>query len=173
MNNGFLRPRENRCKWFNCLGVMKKWIYIEIVGKWKFSSKNNFVNRFTKYLNRFRPLKTKLEKRRILWRLICIDSKSPKMKVDTIQNILIRFKESQKVFMIRFTHFLVDSKLNRFEISWNDSQKVRNLCNTIQTKMNRFRSAENEFWQWEWSEVYLNHKVFGTATNHSAKDTDC
>ena len=55
MNNEFLRPRENRCKWFNNLGVMRKWVYIEKKGKCKFSAKNNWVNWF-------RPLKDKAEK---------------------------------------------------------------------------------------------------------------
>jgi hypothetical protein len=61
MNYEFLRPRENRCKWFNTLDVMKKWVYIEGSGKCKISHKNNIVNRFTKCVNRFRQQKYKSE----------------------------------------------------------------------------------------------------------------
>jgi len=59
MNNEFLRPRENRCKWFNNLGVMREWVYIVNECKCKFSSKNNYLNRFTKSKNRFRHQKNK------------------------------------------------------------------------------------------------------------------
>ena len=61
LNNEFLRPRENRCKWFNILGVMREWVYIENKGKCKFSCKNNYVNRFIKWVNRFRQQKCKSE----------------------------------------------------------------------------------------------------------------
>jgi len=59
MNNEFLRPIENRCKWFNALGVMRKCVYIEKGGKCKIAAKNNIVNRFTKCVNRFRQQEDK------------------------------------------------------------------------------------------------------------------
>jgi len=57
MNNEFLRPRENRCKWFNCLGVVRRSVYIVKGEKTQFSHKINRLNRFTKCLNRFRQQK--------------------------------------------------------------------------------------------------------------------
>jgi len=60
-------------------------------------------------MNRFRQLKTKLEKRKMQGRLIRIKHdlnrfKKPRMKVDMIQTILNQVMASQKVYMIRFRH---------------------------------------------------------------------
>jgi len=99
MSNEFLRPRENRCKWFNALGVMRKCVYVEKGGKCKISAKNNRVNRFTYCVNRFRQLNDKSDKQ---WSLICIRHKlnrfkSPQVKIDTIQTLMNRFNQSQRV----------------------------------------------------------------------------
>jgi len=47
MDKEFLRPRENRCKWFNDFRVMRRRVYIVKEGKAKFRTKNNSMNRFT------------------------------------------------------------------------------------------------------------------------------
>jgi len=39
MNNEFLRPKENRCKWFNNVGVMREWVYTENECKCNFRAK--------------------------------------------------------------------------------------------------------------------------------------
>jgi len=110
MNNEFLSPRENSCKWFNGLGVMRKCIYIEKCGKRKVSAKNNTVNRFSKCVNRHRQLNDKHDDNEdwyvsdTLW----IDSNVPRWR-------LIWFK-----------------------ILWIDSNKVIKFHDTIQHNLNRF-----------------------------------
>jgi len=47
MNNEFLRPRENSCKWFNNFEVMRRRQYVREGRKAKFSHKNNCMNWFT------------------------------------------------------------------------------------------------------------------------------
>jgi len=74
MNSKFLWPRENRCKWFNNLGVMRRWVYIERGGKCKNSAKNNIVNRFTKCVNWFRQQKYKPGWRMMWFKSLWIDS---------------------------------------------------------------------------------------------------
>jgi len=59
-----LGPRESRCKWFNTLGVMRKWVYIQWGANCKISAKNNIVNRFAKCENRFREQEYKPEELR-------------------------------------------------------------------------------------------------------------
>jgi len=63
MNNEFLRPRENSCKWFNEFGVVRIRQYIREGRKAKFSHKNNCMNRF-------KPYKKKWTKGKIWWRMI-------------------------------------------------------------------------------------------------------
>ena len=58
MSNEFLKPRENRCKWFNKFGVEGKGVYIVKGKKTQFSYQNNRLNWFIKCLNQFRQLKT-------------------------------------------------------------------------------------------------------------------
>jgi len=106
MNNEFLRPRENRCKWFNDFGVMRIKQYIGEGRKAKFSQKNNCLNRFTYWLNRFKPCK----------KVICVkwkwdDSNSPE-DVWYDSNYVKEFDESFQTKMIRFMyesiHYIVD-----------------------------------------------------------------
>jgi len=99
MNNEFLRTRENSCKWFNNLGVMRKCVYIEKGGKCKISAKNNRVNRFTYCMNRFRELNDKPDEQ---WKWIRIRHKlnrfkSPLMKIDTIQTLMNQVNQSHRV----------------------------------------------------------------------------
>jgi hypothetical protein len=127
MNNEFLRPRENICKWFNTFGVMWMWEYIEKEEKCKFLFRNNYLNRFIKSLNQSRQFKTRLEKRKMIWWLIRILQALNRFKItqdedwydskyfesiqhkserfcDMIQPILSRFKsESIQIFMKWFT----------------------------------------------------------------------
>jgi len=85
MNNEFLRPRENRCKWFHVLGVMRMWVYIERSGKCKITAKNNIVNWFTKCVNWFRHKKYKPEPYEDLYdsMWMWIDLSEPRMKKPT------------------------------------------------------------------------------------------
>jgi len=115
LNNEFLRPRENRCKWFNGLGVLRKCLYIEKGGKWKNLAKNNIVNRFTKCVNRFRQLNNNQDG---LWRLIHIIHLlnrfiCSRVKIDTIQILMNRFNQSQRVFMIWFNIIWIDSDVEK------------------------------------------------------------
>jgi len=104
MNNEFLRPRENRCKWFNKFVNVWRRLYIVRVDKSKISHKNNLVNRFTKWVNRFRQQKTTQE---------C-------MKYETLQWISESIQVSPWWRMIRF-----NLQMNRFSASqrvwWDDS----------------------------------------------------
>ena len=99
MNNEFLRPRENRCKWFNNLGVMRRSVYIYLGGRCKNSAKSNIVNQF----------RNQEEKPDGLWWLIWSRHnlnrfKMPRMNIETIQ-----------------------ANLTRFKMSWNDSPQVRDF----------------------------------------------
>jgi len=58
MNNEFLRPRENSCKWFNNFEVVERSVYIVKGENTQFSHKINRLNRFIKCLSRFRQQKT-------------------------------------------------------------------------------------------------------------------
>jgi len=51
--------------------------------------------------------------------------KKPRMKIETIQTILNRFKASQKDFMIWFKLYWIDSSMTRLKNTWNDSPQVR------------------------------------------------
>jgi len=106
MNNEFLRPRENGCKWFNHFGAMRRRLFIERGDKTKFSHKNNRLNWFTKCLNRFRQQKDRPEN----------------MKDDMIQDIfeLIQVYPDEDWFDSNFV--------------WIDSMQVREFCETIQAK---------------------------------------
>jgi len=111
MNNEFLRARENRCKWFNVLRVMKGRLYIERSGKTKFLHKIKRVNRFTKWVNWFRQQKTTQE---------C-------MKDETIQCICESIQVSP------------DEEWYDSTILWIDLVEVREFRETIQTKRGRFK----------------------------------
>jgi len=100
MNNEFWRPGENIYNWFNELSVMRKWEYIEKEGKCKFLPKNNYVNRFTKWVNRFRQLKDKFE------------GYEDAMKIEAIQINWIDSNES-----IQRTQ----------DEDWNDSNKLESI----------------------------------------------
>ena len=83
MNKEFLRHRENSCKWFNGLGGGRRWVYIVREGKCKISYKNNYMNRFTKCVNRFRLINDKAGK------------KKNGMKIDTHQEIFESIQNPQ------------------------------------------------------------------------------
>jgi len=146
MNNEFLRPRENSCKWFNVLGVMRKCVYIEKGGKCKISAKNNWVNRFTYCVNRFKQLNDKPDEQ---WRLIRIRHKlnrfkSPQMKIDTIQTLMNRFNQSQRVLWFDSKTFESIQARKRWKIDvvniWIDSQIL-----WIDSHVNRFKKTVNRF----------------------------
>jgi len=118
MCNEILRPRENSCKWFNILRVMRRRLYIVRSEKSKFSHKNNMVNRFTKWVNRFRQEKYKTTSHEEwhdsvhMW----IDSSEPSMKNDVIQPFLNLFSASQRVLWY-------DSYCDESIHMWYDSKK--------------------------------------------------
>jgi len=141
MCNEFLRPRENNWKWFNDLGVMRRRLFIEKGDKTEFSHKNNIVNRFTKWVNRFRQQKTTQK---------CMKDEMIKCMCESIQvspgwrlirfNLLLNwFSVSQRVLVRRFKLKWVDSSVNRFRKMWIDSSEVRNFDESIQCILNRFR----------------------------------
>ena len=141
MNNEFLRRRENSCKWCDELGVMRRILFIEKGDKNEFSHQNNIVNRFTKWMNRFRQQKTTQK---------CMKDETIKYMCESIQvnpgwrlirfNLLLnRFSLSQRVLVRRFKLKRVDSSVNRFRKMRIDSTEVRNFDESIQWIMNRFR----------------------------------
>jgi len=110
MSNEFLRPRENRCKWFNTFEVVRRVQYIGAKGKAKFSHKMNCVNRFTYYLNWFKPYKTR-ENYDEEWNVSSdnwVDSNSPE-GFDTIQNKFELIQTMLESLMSRFTEIWIDS----------------------------------------------------------------
>ena len=163
------RPRENRCKWFNNLGVTKRSVYIYLGGKCKNSPKNNIVNRFINCVNRFRKQGDKPDG---LWWFIRFRHnmnwfKMPRMKIEAIQIILNWFNISHKVLMIQFRQIWLDSK---YHVTIHTMYET--LGDTIQAKVNRFISSEKLFWQQWWG--YLNDKVSGPTKNHTVfRDTVC
>ena len=110
MNNEFLRPRENICKWFNTFGDVERSVYIAKGEKTQFSHKINRLNRFTKCLNWFRQQNQTRE----VWRMIQFKTK------------LSRFKWTQ------------DEDWYDSNFLWIDSRQVREFCETIQTEKRRF-----------------------------------
>ena len=122
---------------------MRKCVYIGKGGKCKISAKNKMVNRFTKCVNRSRQLNDKQDE---LWRLIHIrhllnQFKYSWKKIDTIQILMNRFNQSQRVFMIRFNIIWIDSNmenenlmLEKFDLiqifedeDWLDSRKFDSI----------------------------------------------
>jgi len=129
MNNEFLRPRENSCKWFNKMRVMRRRLFIERGDKTKFSQKSNWVNRFSNLMNRFKPYKTKQEGeknrckmervKRYLNRL-----KMPRRRLIQFIKRMNRFRQGQRDWWIDSNRKWNDSYLNRFtvrmiRIIWN------------------------------------------------------
>ena len=117
MCNEILRPRENSCKWFNILRVMRRRLYIVRSEKSKFSHKNNMVNRFTKWVNRFRQEKYKTTSHEEwhdsvhMW----IDSSEPSMKNDVIQPFFESIQCKSESFMIRFILWWINSHVIRLK----------------------------------------------------------
>ena len=148
MSYEFLRPRENRCKWFNEFGVMRRRIFIERGDKTKFSHKHNRLNRFTKWMNRFRQQKDRQKKYEGWYdsRRIWVDSSVPRWRLNRFNLRMNRFNESQRVMWddssIKDTMYAwIDS-----DRSWIDSHEVRNFSESIQIVMRRFKLIQNEFW---------------------------
>ena len=135
MNNEFLRPRENRCKWFNILGVMREWVYIEKKGKCKFLAKNNSVNWFSKWVNRFKPLKDKAAKNED-WYVSCqdwINSKYPEWRLIRFKLLRIYSRQVRKILWYDSCKGLIDSHVSRFIKLVNRRIRSQRLL------MNRFR----------------------------------
>jgi len=130
MNNKFLTPRENRCKWFNNLKFMRKWVYIERGTKFKFSFENNYVNRFIKCLNRFIQFDSKLGKRQKIWRLMCI------------MQALNRFKRTQDEDWYDSMYF--ESIQHKSKRLWDMIQSILSQfkSESIQGCMNRFTQSQ-------------------------------
>jgi len=153
MNNEFLRPRENKCKWFNTYGVMWKWVYIE--GKWKsnFSSKINYLNRFIKCLNRFRQFDSKLSKRKRYkdWYVSCrlwINSKETRMEIDTTQSILNPFNIIHKCFVRRVNQFWVESKVKWFKVL--SLQEILHFARDICQEQKSLANFPGAMWHNPW-----------------------
>jgi len=134
MNNEFLRPRDNRCKWFNTFGVVRRSVYIVKRKKAQFSHKINILNRFTKYMNRFRQLKTRLKRK----------------KDETIHYTLNQFKWTQDDDWYDSNLLWIDSSVsqrvlwddsNRKEMihSWTDSGGSESIQLKSETSLNQFR----------------------------------
>ena len=99
MSNEFLRPRENRCKWFNTFGVMRRRLFIERGDKTKFLHKNNRLNRFTKCMNRFRQQEDRPEKYEGWYDsgYIWVDSSVPRWRLIRFKLCVNRFNAIQRV----------------------------------------------------------------------------
>ena len=146
INNEFLRPRENRCKWFNKFGVMRKCVYIEKDGKCKISSKNNRVNRFTYCVNQFRQLNNKTDEQwswytsdtnwidsnlprwRLIWfKFLWINSIKVREFHDTIHWNLSRFRQERSEKYMLTTFESIQTFVNRF-----NGESIQENCESIQ-----------------------------------------
>jgi len=121
--------RESRWKWFNGLGVMRKWIYIENGVKSNILAKHNMVNRFTKCVSRFKQIKDKHEGYEDWYASgqKWIDSRDPRWRLKRFKLIWIDSLISQRVPLIRLKQIWIDSMVIRLKNSWNDSPKVRDF----------------------------------------------
>jgi len=127
MNNECLTPRENSCKWFNELWVMRRRLYIVRWSKTKFLHENNIVNRFTKWVNRFIQQKTtqkcmKDETIQCTCELIHVN---PGWRLIRFNLLLIQFGVSQRVLVSRFKCESIQEVVNGFiwsqRLGWIDS----------------------------------------------------
>jgi hypothetical protein len=152
MNNEFLRPRENSCKWFNKLGVVMRRLFIERGEKTKFSHKNNRVNRFTKCLNRFRQQKDRPEKYEGWYdsRHIWVDSSVPRWRLNQFKLCMNRFNASQRVLWD-------DSSKKETMHTWIDSNRCESIHMKSKTLLNRFR-----LW---WVDSNWSKMIFDTFSN--------
>ena len=93
------------------------------VDKTKFSRKNNMVNRFTKWVNRFRQQKYKPRIHEGWHDSVhkWINSSEPRMKNDAIQPSVESIQCESESFMIRFKLWRIDSHVIRLEELWFDS----------------------------------------------------
>jgi len=148
MNNEFLKPRENRWKWFNYFGFMRRWVYIERSGKCKNSAKKNIVNRFSKYVNRLGHQKYKPETYEDWSDSVqkWIDSSEPKMKNDAIELFMNWFSVSHKDFMMRFKIWWIDSIMIRFKFWSIVSFKVRKFKWYDSRHDESIQQVKNEIW---------------------------
>jgi len=140
MNKEFLRPRKNRCKWFNELGVMRRRLFIERGDKTDFSHRHNRVNRFTKWVNRFRQQKTthncmKDETIQCMCESIQVSRRWRLIRVNLLMN---RFNVSQRVWWD-------DSNWNESIQVWIDSGRYESIHQKSETLMSRFRSHKMAF----------------------------
>jgi len=125
MNNEFLRPRENRCKWFNKFVNVWKRLYIVRGDKRKISHKNNLVNRY-----RFRQQKTTQE---------CMKDEKIQCMSESVQVSpgwrMIRFNLQMNRFSeVREFCETIQTEMNRFK------------CDTIQEVVNRFFCSQRFRW---------------------------
>ena len=161
MNNEFLRPRENRCKWFNDFGVVRRAQYIGTRGKAKFLHKVNCMSRFTYYLNRFKPYKTK-EKYDEEWNVSSdnwVDSNNPEDVWYDSKQVWIDSDHVRE--LDRFKQKWYDRSLNRFTIQvirFIRSQRVpflfQKLSEPIQTLFDTIHQSQRV------EPTYLGHKEF-------------
>jgi len=116
--------RENRCNWFNTLGVTRKWLYIEKGVEAKILAKN-MLNQLTNCVNRFRQLKDKSEGYED-WYVsdkIWIESDSPRWR------------------LTRFYIIWLDSTMVG-EFLWYDSNCFESIkSDTIQNNLTRFNQG--------------------------------
>ena len=162
MSNKFLRPRENRCKWFNNFGKEERSVYIVRDEKTQFSHKFNKLNRFTKCLNRFRQQKDRPEKYEGWYdsNHIWVDSSVPRMKIDTIQTSYESIQDKLENFVRRFK--------NRKETmhTWIDSNRCESIHMKSETLLNRFRLwwVDSNWFKDDFWPFFKLHKT--TRTNH-------
>jgi len=147
MSNEFLRPRENRCKWFHEFEKEERSVYKVRGEKTQFSHKINKLNRFTKCLNWFKQQKNRPEKYEAWYDSdhIWVGSSVPRMKIDTIQTSYESIQNRSESFVRRFKiekrrciHESIQIYVNRF--TW-----IRNFIETVQTVMSRFKLIERWF----------------------------
>jgi len=168
-------------QWFGCYEEVC--VYIEKGGKWKILVKNNRVIRFTYCVNWFRQLNDKPDEQ---WSLICIRHKlnrfkSPHMKIDTIQTLMNRFNQSQRVswydsvkfesiqarkkWKIDADNIWIDSNLLWIDSMVNGFKKTRNrfTVNLFRKTVNRFttilfRKTVNRFTTILFRKIWLDSK---------------
>ena len=155
MSKEFLRPRENRCKWFNAFGVMRR-LFIRKGDKTKFSHKNNRLNRFTKCLNRFRQQKDRLEKYEGWYdsRYIWVDSNVPRGRLNRFKLRVNRFDASQRVLWD-------DSRKKETMHIWIDSDRCESIHMKSEALLNRFRLwwVDSLWFQKEFDTFLKRHKT--------------
>jgi len=140
LNNEFLRPRENRCKWFNDFGVMRGVEYTVRSKKIQFSHEKNRVNQFTKWLNRFRHQENKPSSARKWidseWDWV-VSSEHRKQWIDSYIHIYIYIYANRLSVCQR--HLWDDLDRKETIHAWIDSSRYKSIHIKSETLLNRFR----------------------------------